>query len=92
MFQANNLTYQRRREKEKKATRRAIAKAEARREKMEELMAEAQDSLDRVALEEGEKSEEGRKHTEFFDVCNNLQKTDEGKKKKRHRKVVAASD
>ena len=55
-------------------------------------MAEAQDSLDRVALEEGENSEEGRKHTEFFDVCNNLQKTDEGKKKKRHRKVVAASD
>ena len=92
MFQANNLTYQRRREKEKKATRRAIAKAEARRQKMEELMAEAQDSLDRVALEEGENAEEGRKHTEFFDVCNNLQKTDEGKKKKRQRKVVAASD
>ena len=91
MFQANNLTYQRRREKEKKATRRAIAKAEARRQKMEELMAEAQDSLDRVALEEGEDAEEGRKHTEFFDVCNNLQKTDEVKKK-RHRKVVAASD
>ena len=44
------------------------------------------------ALEEGENAEEGRKHTEFFDVCNNLQKTDEGKKKKRQRKVVAASD
>ena len=48
--------------------------------------------INNYTLEEGEKSEEARKHTEFFDVCNNLQKTDEGKKKKRHRKVVAASD
>ena len=38
--------------------------------------------------------DEDRRHTEFYDVCNNLQKTEDKEpgKKKRHRKMVTASD
>ena len=87
MFQASNMTYMRRREAEKKATRRAMQKAELRRQKMEELQLQ----------EEGQgENEEGEAETqsEFYDVCNNIQKTESGdrKKKRKHHKVITASD
>ena len=86
MFQASNMTYMRRREAEKKATRRAMQKAELRRQKMEELQLQ----------EEGQEEEEGEAETqsEFYDVCNNIQKTESGdrKKKRKHHKVITASD
>ena len=87
MFQASNMTYMRRREAEKKATRRAMQKAELRRQKMEELQLQ----------EEGQgEDEEGEAETqsEFYDVCNNIQKTESGdrKKKRKHHKVITASD
>ena len=85
MFQASNMTYMRRREAEKKATRRAMQKAELRRQKMEELQ-----------LQEAAQGnqEEGETQSEFYDVCNNIQKTESGdtKKKRKHHKVITASD
>ena len=94
MFQASNMTYMRRREAEKKATKRALAKAELRRQKMEELMEAAQENIDKVNAEEEEGEEEERKPSEFYDVCNNYQKTEtkEKPKKKRSKKVITASD
>ena len=89
MFQASNMTYMRRREAEKKATRRAMQKAELRRQKMEELQ------LQEAAQENQEEEEEdGETQSEFYDVCNNIQKTESGdtKKKRKHHKVITASD
>ena len=89
MFQASNMTYMRRREAEKKATRRAMQKAELRRQKMEEL--QLQEAAQGNQEEEGE---EGETQSEFYDVCNNIQKTESGdrKKKRKHHKVITASD
>ena len=90
MFQASNMTYMRRREAEKKATRRAMQKAELRRQKMEELqLLEAAQGN-----QEEEEEEEGETQSEFYDVCNNIQKTESGdtKKKRKHHKVITASD
>ena len=94
MFQASNITYMKRREAEKKATRRALAKAELRRQKMEELMASAQENIDKVNAEEEEGAEDERTQSEFYDVCNNYHKTEtkEKTKKKRSKKVITASD
>ena len=88
MFQASNMTYMRRREAEKKATRRAMQKAELRRQKMEELQ------LQEAAQGNQEEEEEGETQSEFYDVCNNIQKTESGdrKKKRKHHKVITASD
>ena len=88
MFQASNMTYMRRREAEKKATRRAMQKAELRRQKMEELQ------LQEAAQGNQEEGEEGETQSEFYDVCNNIQKTESGdrKKKRKHHKVITASD
>ena len=88
MFQASNMTYMRRREAEKKATRRAMQKAELRRQKMEELQ------LQEAVQGNQEEEEEGETQSEFYDVCNNIQKTESGdrKKKRKHHKVITASD
>ena len=89
MFQASNMTYMRRREAEKKATRRAMQKAELRRQKMEELQ------LQEAAQGNQEEEEgDGETQSEFYDVCNNIQKTESGdrKKKRKHHKVITASD
>ena len=87
MFQASNMTYMRRREAEKKATRRAMQKAELRRQKMEELQLQE-------AAQGNQEEEEGETQSEFYDVCNNIQKTESGdrKKKRKHHKVITASD
>ena len=88
MFQASNMTYMRRREAEKKATRRAMQKAELRRQKMEELQ------LLEAGQGEGEEEGDAETQSEFYDVCNNIQKTEswDRKKKRKHHKVITASD
>ena len=90
MFQASNMTYMRRREAEKKATRRAMQKAELRRQKMEELQLQEAAQGNQEEEEEGD----GETQSEFYDVCNNIQKTESGdtKKKRKHHKVITASD
>ena len=89
MFQASNMTYMRRREAEKKATRRAMQKAELRRQKMEELQLQ-----EAAQGNQEEEEEDGETQSEFYDVCNNIQKTESGdtKKKRKHHKVITASD
>ena len=67
-----------------------MQKAELRRQKMEELQ------LQEAAQGNQEEGEEGEAETqsEFYDVCNNIQKTESGdrKKKRKHHKVITASD
>ena len=94
MFQAANMTYMRKREKEKAAAKRAVLKAEMRRQKMEELMAAAQENIEKVNKEEEEGVEPSTEHTEFYNVCNNVQTSEKHHHhgKRRSRKVVTASD
>ena len=85
MFAANNMTYQRRRAQEKKATRRAIARAEvkiilqlglfkyyfqARRERAEA----ASELMDQTDINGEDYKNKDEKVEEFFDVCKNYNK------------------
>ena len=67
-----------------------MQKAELRRQKMEELQLQE-------AAQGNQEEEEGEgveTQSEFYDVCNNIQNTESGdrKKKRKHHKVITASD
>ena len=70
-----------------------MQKAELRRQKMEELQLQEAAQGNQEEEEEGE-GEGGETQSEFYDVCNNIQNTESGdrKKKRKHHKVITASD
>ena len=70
-----------------------MQKAELRRQKMEELQLQEAAQGNQEEEEDGE-GEGGETQSEFYDVCNNIQKTESGdrKKKRKHHKVITASD
>ena len=70
-----------------------MQKAELRRQKMEEMQLQEAAQGNQEEEEEGE-GEGGETQSEFYDVCNNIQKTESGdrKKKRKHHKVITASD
>ena len=69
-----------------------MQKAELRRQKMEEL--QLQEAAQGNQEEEEGEGEGVETQSEFYDVCNNIQKTESGdrKKKRKHHKVITASD
>ena len=68
-----------------------MQKAELRRQKMEEMQLQEAAQGNQEEEEEGEGVET---QSEFYDVCNNIQNTESGdrKKKRKHHKVITASD
>ena len=69
-----------------------MQKAELRRQKMEEL--QLQEAAQGNQEEEEGEGEGVETQSEFYDVCNNIQNTESGdrKKKRKHHKVITASD
>ena len=69
-----------------------MQKAELRRQKMEEM--QLQEAAQGNQEEEEGEGEGGETQSEFYDVCNNIQNTESGdrKKKRKHHKVITASD
>ena len=69
-----------------------MQKAKLRRQKMEEL--QLQEAAQGNQEEEEGEGEGGETQSEFYDVCNNIQNTESGdrKKKRKHHKVITASD